>query len=145
MTRRQPAAHRAVTGPPPLVPLALLLAAAMAAGCAATHGGSHAPPAAPAFDAAARAALAAQVRGELLHAWQGYERGAWGHDELRPISHTVRDWYGEPLLMTPVDSLDTLLLAGLPDEAAKAKELIVERLSFDRDASVQVFEVTIRL
>jgi mannosidase alpha-like ER degradation enhancer 2 len=47
--------------------------------------------------------------------------------------------------MTPVDSLDTLLVAGLKDEAAKAKALIVERLSFDRDVTVKNFEITIRL
>ena len=47
--------------------------------------------------------------------------------------------------MTPVDSLDTLLLAGLTDEATKAHALVVGRLSFDRDLSVKNFEVTIRL
>jgi mannosidase alpha-like ER degradation enhancer 2 len=92
-----------------------------------------------------RAALAAQVRAEALRSWQAYERYAWGHDELRPLSKAPRDWYGEPLLMTPVDSLDTLLLLGLDDEAAKAKALIVDKLSFDRDITVKNFEVTIRL
>jgi mannosidase alpha-like ER degradation enhancer 2 len=38
-----------------------------------------------------------------------------------------------------------MLLMGLRSEAADAKRLILERLSFDRDVSVQVFEVTIRL
>lgn len=92
-----------------------------------------------------RAALAAQVRAEALASWQAYERYAWGHDELRPLSKTPRDWYGESLLMTPVDSLDTLLLLGLDAEAAKAKALIVDKLSFDRDITVKNFEVTIRL
>lgn len=92
-----------------------------------------------------RAGLAASVRTEVLHAWQAYERYAWGHDELRPVSRTPRDWYGESLLMTPVDSLDTLLLLGLDEEAAKAKALIVDKLSFDKDISVKNFEVTIRL
>jgi ER degradation enhancer, mannosidase alpha-like 2 len=92
-----------------------------------------------------RAALAAQVRAEALASWQAYERYAWGHDELRPLSKTARDWYGESLLMTPVDSLDTLLLLGLDAEAAKAKALIVDKLSFDRDIQVKNFEVTIRL
>src|SRR5579864_8745603 len=92
-----------------------------------------------------RAALAARVRAEMLHAWHGYERYAWGHDELKPVSKTVRDWYGSPLLMTPVDALDTLLLMGLDGEAAKARELIVTRLSFDQDVSVKNFEITIRM
>src|SRR6476661_5753204 len=92
-----------------------------------------------------RAGLAAQVRAEFLSSWQAYERYAWGHDELKPVSRTPHDWYGEPLLMTPVDSLDTLLLMGFKDEAAKAQALIVDKLSFDKDISVKNFEVTIRL
>src|SRR5260221_7051012 len=92
-----------------------------------------------------RAAMAAKVRSELLYSWKAYEQYAWGHDELRPLSKTPRDWYGQSLLMTPVDSLDTLLLVGLNDEAEKAKALIVERLDFDKDIFVKVFEVTIRL
>ncbi|HMA17053.1 MAG TPA: glycoside hydrolase family 47 protein, partial [Thermoanaerobaculia bacterium] len=92
-----------------------------------------------------RAALTERVRAEILHSWRGYERYAWGHDELKPVSRTPRDWSVDSLLMTPVDALDTLLLAGLNEEAAKAKALIVERLSFDRDVEVKNFEITIRL
>src|SRR5436305_15083856 len=89
--------------------------------------------------------LASQVRAEFLHSWQAYEKYAWGHDELRPISKTPRDWYGESLLMTPVDALDTLIIMGFKDEANKARVLIEEKLSFDKDVSVQNFEITIRL
>jgi len=92
-----------------------------------------------------RPAMAAKVRAEFLNSWKAYEQYAWGHDELRTISKQPRDWYGQSLLMTPVDSLDTLLLMGFHDEAEKAKTLIVDRLSFDKDISVKVFEVTIRL
>lgn len=88
---------------------------------------------------------AARVRIEFLHAWHNYERYAWGHDALRPLSKTAHDWYGESLLMTPVDALDTLILMRLDAEAAKAKSLIVSNLSFDRDIYVKNFEVTIRL
>lgn len=92
-----------------------------------------------------RAALASRVREELLHAWRGYETYAWGHDELRPLSRTAHDWHGAPLLMTPVDALDTLLLMGLAEEGRKASALIAERLTFDQDITVKNFEVTIRL
>jgi mannosidase alpha-like ER degradation enhancer 2 len=91
------------------------------------------------------APTAEQVRAGFVHAWQGYRRYAWGHDDLDPLSRKPRDWYGVPLLMTPVDAYDTMLLMGLDDEAAATKQLILERLSFDQDVSVQVFEVTIRL
>ncbi len=103
------------------------------------------PPKSAATPPLDRAALAARVRAELLDSWRAYERYAWGHDELQPLSKTPRDWYGDSLLMTPVDSLDTLLLLGLDAEAAKAKTLIVEKLSFDKDITVKNFEVTIRL
>ncbi len=104
-------------------------------------------PAPPAEGPAAldRPALAERVRGELLHAWRAYERHAWGHDELKPLSRAAHDWHAAPLLMTPVDALDTLLLMGLTDEAERAKALIVERLSFDKDISVKNFEITIRI
>lgn len=114
------------------------LALAALVGCA---GNASRPGSAP-LD---RRALAAQVREEILHAWRGYERHAWGHDELRPLSRTAHDWHSAPLLMTPVDALDTLLLAGLDEEAERARALIVERLSFDVDAPVKGFEITIRL
>src|SRR6266550_3759239 len=89
--------------------------------------------------------LASRVRTEFLHAWNNYERYAWGHDVLRPLSKTARDWYGQPLLMTPVDALDTLILMHLDAEAERARSLIVNDLSFDRDIYAKNFEITIRL
>src|SRR5467141_4645053 len=70
--------------------------------------------------------LSERVRTEFLHAWNNYERYAWGHDALRPLTKTPHDWYGQSLLMTPVDALDTLILMKLDDEAMKAKELVVK-------------------
>jgi mannosidase alpha-like ER degradation enhancer 2 len=89
--------------------------------------------------------LADRVRTEFLHAWNNYERYAWGHDALRPLSKTGHDWYGQSLLMTPIDALDTLILMHLDAEADRARSLIVSDLSFDRDIYVKNFEITIRL
>ena|SRR5690349_17277505 len=89
--------------------------------------------------------LAAEVRAEFLHAWSGYKKYAWGHDDLKPLSKTYHDWYPEPLLMTPVDALDTMIIMGLDDEATVTRQYIDENLSFDKDIDVQNFEVTIRL
>jgi hypothetical protein len=100
---------------------------------------------APQVDRAESARLAAEVKAEFLHAWQGYRRHAWGHDELAPLSRKPRDWYGTPLLMTPVDALDTLIVMGLGDEAAAVRELVAARLDFDQDVYVKNFEITIRL
>ena len=92
-----------------------------------------------------KSVLAAQVKAEFLHAWNGYKQHAWGHDDLRPLTTTHHDWYPQPLLMTPVDSLDTMILMGFKDEADKTREYIVTNLSFDKDVDVQNFEITIRL
>jgi ER degradation enhancer, mannosidase alpha-like 2 len=115
-----------------VVLLAALLALAMD-GCDKSRQDEHAQQ------------LAAHVRTEFLHAWNNYERYAWCHDALRPLSKTAHDWYGQSLLMTPVDALDTLILTHLDAEAERARSLIVSDLSFDRDIYVKNFEITIRL
>src|SRR5678815_5945028 len=89
--------------------------------------------------------LAAEVKAEFLHAWNGYKKYAWGHDDLKPLSKTYHDWYSESLLMTPVDALDTMILMDLDDEARATKQYILDNLSFDKDMEVQNFEITIRL
>lgn len=128
--------------------LALTLAIA---GCAPTEApkteapATAAAPAAAAMTEAEAQAMATRVREEARHAWQGYWTYAKGHDALKPLSAKPHDWYGESLLMTPVDALDTLVLMGLKDEADQARELIATRLSFDKDLYVQNFEITIRL
>ena len=89
--------------------------------------------------------LAAQVKSEFLHAWNGYKKYAWGHDDLKPLSKSYKDWYAESLLMTPVDSLDSLYLLGFKQEADQTRKYITANLSFDKDINVQNFEITIRL
>ena len=86
--------------------------------------------------------VATRVRTEFLHAWNNYERYAWGHDSLRPLSKTSRDWYGQSLQMTPVDALDTLVLMTLTSEAARGQALIVNlpgKPSAIRDCLLAVF------
>lgn len=29
--------------------------------------------------------LAGEVKAEFLHAWNGYKKYAWGHDDLKPL------------------------------------------------------------
>jgi mannosidase alpha-like ER degradation enhancer 2 len=89
--------------------------------------------------------LADQVKAEFLHAWNGYKKYAWGHDDLKPLSKSYKDWYAESLLMTPVDSLDSLYLLGFKKESDATRKYITENLSFDKDIDVQNFEITIRL
>ena len=89
--------------------------------------------------------MADRVKAEFLHAWNGYKQHCWGHDDLKPLTKTCRDWYGTPILMTPVDSLDSLYLLGFKKEADATRAYITKNLSFDKDISVQNFEITIRI
>ena len=89
--------------------------------------------------------MAEDVRREFLHCWNAYKKYAWGHDELKPLSKSYRDWGRFSLCMTPVDAMDALTLMGLTDEAQEARELVTSKLSFDRDMEVKNFEITIRL
>ena len=89
--------------------------------------------------------LADEVKTEFFHAWKGYKQHCWGHDDLKPLTKTCRDWYGTPVLMTPVDSLDSLYLLGFKKEADTTREYITKNLSFDKDISVQNFEIVIRI
>jgi mannosidase alpha-like ER degradation enhancer 2 len=89
-------------------------------------------------------AMAEQVRAEFKHSWDGYKQYCWGHDDLKPISKTCRDWYGQTILMTPVDALDSLYILGFKNEADKTREYIDKNLSYDKDIEVQNFEITIR-
>ena len=104
-----------------------------------------APPCAAQAVALDKAEMANRVREEFLHAWNAYKQYAWGHDELKPLSKTSRDWYGVSLYMTPLDSLDTMILMGMNEEAEKTREYIVQNLSFDHDIYVKNFEITIRM
>ncbi len=96
---------------------------------------------------AEKAEMAARVREETLHAWNGYKKYAWGHDSLKPLSKESFDWYGpgHSLLMTPIDSLDTLTLIGLTPQADEARKLIDTQLDLNQDIYVKDFEITIRL
>ncbi|KAJ7447544.1 glycoside hydrolase family 47 protein [Mycena galericulata] len=80
------------------------------------------------------------------HAWLAYERDAMGDDEYHPISHkgtNLTDAGG--IGYTVVDSLDTMLIMGLEEEYERARAWVENSLSFDRDASFNTFETTIRV
>jgi mannosidase alpha-like ER degradation enhancer 2 len=89
--------------------------------------------------------LANQVKDEFLHSWKGYKEYAWGHDALQPLSKSYHDWYSSSLFMTPIDAFDTMILMGLDQQAAEAKKIVLENLSFDHDMYVKNFEINIRL
>ncbi|EGN93776.1 glycoside hydrolase family 47 protein [Serpula lacrymans var. lacrymans S7.3] len=80
------------------------------------------------------------------YAWAAYERDAMGDDEYHPISHQGSN-LTKPggIGYTVVDSIDTMLIMGLPDEYERAKLWVANDMSFDRDAPFSTFETTIRV
>jgi hypothetical protein len=86
----------------------------------------------------------AAVREMVQHAWAGYRAFAWGRDVLRPVSRGGDDALGG-LCATLVDSLDTLLLAGLRAEFEAGVALLDSCLVLDKQEDINVFEATIRL
>ncbi|MFD0385360.1 glycoside hydrolase family 47 protein [Streptomyces stramineus] len=87
------------------------------------------------------------IREEFVHAWEGYKRLAWGHDEVLPVSGRHREFFaeGHPMGLSIVEALDTHHLMELDTEVDRCVSWIKDRLRFDIDADFQVFETTIRL
>ena len=83
------------------------------------------------------------VKNAMKHAWTGYDKFAFGMDEVLPQSHgTSNNWGG--MGTTLVDSLDTLWLMGMKDEFWKCRDWVRDNLSHSHVGSVSVFETTIR-
>lgn len=94
---------------------------------------------------AAREDRLAQVKAEMKHAWDGYSRFAFGHDELTPIS----EGYADPFAgwgATLVDALDTLWIMDLKDEFDEAYRGLadIDFTTTPYRKEIPVFETTIR-
>ena len=114
------------------------------------------------FDATSALERRERVGDALDHAYRSWRRQCWGLDEVRPRTGgctngllSGRPGWPRPaelgpsaeesgLALTLIDSLDTLWLAGRRAEFEEAREWVRSSLSFDVDAYVSVFELTIR-
>ena len=85
--------------------------------------------------------LSADVILQMKDSWTAYKKFAWGRDELKPLSQSFKDYYGESLLFTPLSAYTTLKLMKLDSEALECKELILSQLSFDKDIDVNHAEI----
>uniref|UniRef100_A0A8C7APF7 alpha-1,2-Mannosidase n=1 Tax=Neovison vison TaxID=452646 RepID=A0A8C7APF7_NEOVI len=83
------------------------------------------------------------VIGAFRHAWAGYRKFAWGHDELKPVSRSFSEWFG--LGLTLIDALDTMWILGLKKEFEEARKWVSKKLRFQKDVDVNLFESTIRI
>lgn len=85
-----------------------------------------------------------QIRGMFQHAYEGYLKYASDYDELRPLTCDGVDTWGSYSL-TMIDSLDTLATMGNFTEFRRVAKLLEEKMDFDRDINVSVFETNIRI
>ena len=122
--------------------LAAALCAAMAAPPASAQSTAIDHPA-TAVAPVADTAMAASVRREFVHAWRGYKRYAWGHDELLPLTRSYHDWYGVSLHMSR-SMASTRCCSWASTRSRQAQQDIDKHLSFDQDIYVKNFEITIR-
>ncbi|KAG4068777.1 hypothetical protein HA402_002468 [Bradysia odoriphaga] len=78
------------------------------------------------------------------HAYDGYLKYAIKFDELRPLSCDGVDTWGSYSL-TLIDALDTLAVMGNNTEFVRVTKLLTEKINFDSDINVSVFETNIRI
>jgi len=69
-----------------------------------------------------------------------------GDDEYHPISRKGTNLTeAGGIGYTIADSIDTILIMGLVDEYARARDWVANNMTFDRDANFNTFEITIRV
>lgn len=65
-----------------------------------------------------------------------------GDDEYHPISQQGSNLTkAGGIGYTIADSIDTMLIMGLHDEHARARDWVANKMSFDRDGNFNTFEV----
>lgn len=92
--------------------------------------------------------LAQDVRSEMAWAWRNYVELAFGHDQIKPVTAGVEEFFfpnGPGLGLSIVEALDTLYLMALDAELEEGVRWIERNLHFDIDGEVQVFETNIRV
>ncbi|XP_037727048.1 ER degradation-enhancing alpha-mannosidase-like protein 2 [Drosophila subpulchrella] len=96
------------------------------------------------YSKARKLELREDVRRMFQHAYEGYLRHASNYDELRPLTCDGHDTWGSYSL-TLIDALDTLATMGNFTEFRRVTRLLEEKMNFDRDINVSVFETNIRI
>ena len=80
----------------------------------------------------------------LRHAWDGYEKYAFGADMLLPISKSKEEWFG--LGLSILDTLDTALIMGQEDIYQKCRTWIKNEFKIDAEKyTISIFETNIRI
>ncbi|KAK6363039.1 hypothetical protein TWF730_000486 [Orbilia blumenaviensis] len=84
------------------------------------------------------------VKDAFKHAWEGYRKYAWGHDEVTPVSGGNKDPFAG-WAATLVDALDTMAIMGLHAEFEHALTGVA-KIDFTTTSrnDIPMFETTIR-
>eukprot|EP00890_Picochlorum_soloecismus_P006639 jgi/Picsp_1/7/NSC_00007-R1_class member 1 len=83
------------------------------------------------------------IQEAIQWSWKGYSKCSPGEDELQPVTCSGQHWLN--LSLTAVDSLDTLLIAGLTREFEEAFKFVEDHMLFHNAGDCNVFETTIRV
>ena len=71
----------------------------------------------------------------MQHAWDGYEKYAWGKNEVRPVSlrgHSASIFGSSSMGASIVDALDTLYIMGMSEEYQRARQWVEENLDVNK-------------
>lgn len=84
------------------------------------------------------------IKAAFRDSWDAYVRDAWGKDEYHPLSRGGSDLTrAGPIGYQIVDAIDGLLILGMEDAYARARDWIRDELRFDdKDAEYSTFEVS---
>jgi hypothetical protein len=83
------------------------------------------------------------IQSAFKHAYGGYSKYAFGHDELRPTTNETNDSWGA-MAVTIIDSLDTMYMLNLKTDFEKALQYIRNDMNIDQNKMVSFFETSIR-
>ncbi|KAK2956623.1 putative Mannosyl-oligosaccharide 1,2-alpha-mannosidase MNS2 [Blattamonas nauphoetae] len=84
------------------------------------------------------------IKNAFLYGWVPYEKHAFGHDEIHPISKKPNNWLGGQATSI-VDSLATMKLMGLEDEYQRCRDWIKNKMNVYKGGYANLFETGIRI
>lgn len=85
-----------------------------------------------------------RIIGMMRHAWNGYEKYAFGSDHLKPITKTSHEWLG--LGISILDAVDTSYIMGEMHIYEKCRKWIKDEFKIDPESyNISVFETNIRV
>lgn len=88
------------------------------------------------------------VREEFIYAYDAYEKYALGSDDLLPLTKNGYNWTNYSMLITPIDSLDTMYLMNLTKYINNTLKLLCNpshNFNFNQNIIINVFETIIRV